>query len=989
MAQASVQNGTYNLGYFAVARYDGGGNLDANFQAANSTPPDRNGNTQDDSFSPVPGAVLTFVGPENDQANAVVVQPDGKVVLAGSSQQDLDSGAVRQEFAVVRYTADGHQDFGFGLDGSGTTTTQFGGFDASANAAALAPDGTIVVAGVVTGQGTSGLALARYRGGDLPPVAVDDQSVTPAGTPVTIPVTDNDFHRGEPITVTGISFTDPGSGQTQTAAAGEALRTAHGTAVLNADGTVTYTPDPGFVSIRRTPAGDVRVGDDDGFQYTISNGAGTSTAHVTVTVFDPDGQLTDLGTALTSGARGDTHPAQVTDVGWVTVSSPTAAGVYQGPVADPSNPAGFTSGSFALLTTGDVGVAHDSRDAGVDNHTRQRRAEADSSLANDPFGNDPYDLSVLHLGIDVPAGDNFLSFDFAFLSNEYPGFTGGDTAFRDGFIAELVDPTAVAAPQSTWVVRPGPNGPTVDAPANIAFDPLDPSHGPITTASSFFDPQRVQTVTGTLYNGGTPLLVAHAPVVGGRHYDLYLSVYDAGDGQIDSAVLVHGLATSHVDDPQAGVTQPPIAANDWVPVGSGRTVIPASVLLRNDLDLSRGASLAVVGMTQPAGGVAVPTFDGDGHITSILYTPTAAGPDQFTYQVSDGQGGTGTATVFLLPQVTGADSNSAAPGQNTQVQTGAVEAKLTKTTTGSSPTSVTVASYAGNPIDLAPPGGGNNNYLDVQAPYTDASDHIVLRVPGDPSRPLYYFDPVQNSWQPVLNSNGLPPPFVDGSFLVEFGPTSHPRVTGTHGTVFSVGVPVQAPAPATITPASVDATLAAPLNGLNGGAARFIGASRTTTFVSTSQVNVSLSASQDSGGTNPGPDTGPSLEAGQGEIADALGSLWLQDDAGDLSNTPDDSKPAPPQDKQPNGGKETSAPSEGRGGPAGTEAREEKTSGGRGEVRATRPRGDRQFLSASAVDAFFAAEVPETIRDAPDGVAWWAAVAALAGDGDEGEPNVF
>jgi VCBS repeat-containing protein len=46
---------------------------------------------------------------------------------------------------------------------------------------------------------------------------------------------------------------------------------ANGTAAANPDGTITYTPDPGFVGT-------------DEFRYTISDGTSTSSARVTVTV---------------------------------------------------------------------------------------------------------------------------------------------------------------------------------------------------------------------------------------------------------------------------------------------------------------------------------------------------------------------------------------------------------------------------------------------------------------------------------------------------------------------------------------------------------------------------------------------------------------------------------------------------------------------------------------------------------------------------------
>jgi uncharacterized delta-60 repeat protein len=80
---------------------------------------------------------------------AVAVQPDGKVVVAGSGGGD---------FVVARYRSDGTLDPGFG--GDGWTRTDFGGDD-RAEAVTVAPDGKIVVAG--GGGPAPDFAVARYQ----------------------------------------------------------------------------------------------------------------------------------------------------------------------------------------------------------------------------------------------------------------------------------------------------------------------------------------------------------------------------------------------------------------------------------------------------------------------------------------------------------------------------------------------------------------------------------------------------------------------------------------------------------------------------------------------------------------------------------------------------------------------------------------------------------------------------------------------------------
>ena len=92
-----------------------------------------------------------------------------------------------------------------------------------------------------------------------PPVATDDVATTAEGTAVSINVLTND--------------TDPDPDQTLTITdVGTTTAPQSGTAELNPDGGVTYTPDDDFIG-------------DDSFSYTVSDGAGgTDVGEVTVSV---------------------------------------------------------------------------------------------------------------------------------------------------------------------------------------------------------------------------------------------------------------------------------------------------------------------------------------------------------------------------------------------------------------------------------------------------------------------------------------------------------------------------------------------------------------------------------------------------------------------------------------------------------------------------------------------------------------------------------
>jgi uncharacterized delta-60 repeat protein len=82
----------------------------------------------------------------------MVVQPDGKILLAGSADSDI---------ALVRYNADGTLDPTF--DGDGLVRTQVNG-DGWAKAMVLQADGKIVVAGgLIPGLGPTLFLVARYN----------------------------------------------------------------------------------------------------------------------------------------------------------------------------------------------------------------------------------------------------------------------------------------------------------------------------------------------------------------------------------------------------------------------------------------------------------------------------------------------------------------------------------------------------------------------------------------------------------------------------------------------------------------------------------------------------------------------------------------------------------------------------------------------------------------------------------------------------------
>ncbi|MBA2945460.1 DUF11 domain-containing protein [Streptomyces himalayensis] len=253
---------------FALARYDIDGSLDTDFDAD--------------------GTVTTDFG-GTDNARGVVVQTDGKIVAAGTSDSG-DGG----DFALARYNSNGSLDTSFGT--GGTVTTDFGGTD-EAHAVALQTDGKIIAAGLSAPGEALDFALARYEGG-VAPVGVD-VSVTKTG-PATVELGDQVSYT---VTVTNNSTTDSATNVTL-------ADTVTGPGQL-----VSATPSQGTCTTTSTSAS-CALG---------SLGPGAS-ATVTVVV-EPTATGTISDTATAQATEPDPEPDNNTDTATTTVEDAPPAGV--------------------------------------------------------------------------------------------------------------------------------------------------------------------------------------------------------------------------------------------------------------------------------------------------------------------------------------------------------------------------------------------------------------------------------------------------------------------------------------------------------------------------------------------------------------------------------------------------------------------------------------------------------------------------------------
>ena len=240
---------------FVVARYNPNGSLDSSF-----------GN----------GGIVTTDFARLDTGHAVVVQPDGTIVVAGEA-----IGPGGPTIALARYRPDGSLDPGFG---SGGMVQSHVGFGAGTDIARQA-DGKLVVSGTVSGNPGTQFALLRFN-----PDGSLDTSFGSAGV-AEAPV-------GSWSTPYGVALQPDGKILAAGNAADSYGHYGWGVVRLNADGTmddsfghggavVTNTGPSGGVAsaIAVQQNGKIVTAGDSPFEYA------TDGANLTVVRYEPNGAL--------------------------------------------------------------------------------------------------------------------------------------------------------------------------------------------------------------------------------------------------------------------------------------------------------------------------------------------------------------------------------------------------------------------------------------------------------------------------------------------------------------------------------------------------------------------------------------------------------------------------------------------------------------------------------------------------------------------------
>lgn len=192
-----------------------------------------------------------------------------------------------------------------------------------------------------------------------------------------------------------------------------------------------------------------------------------------------------------------------------------------------------------------------------------------------------------------------------------------------------------------WTFTTGAGGPVNQPPVadSQSVDAIEESSAAITLSAT--DPEG-GTLTYTVVSGpshgtlsGSAPALIYQPAANYNGSDSF--TFRASDGLANSNTAAVSIGVQAVNDA-------PIAVGESYTVRAGATLtVNAPGLLTNDTDIDGGALVTQLGAV-PVNGALTLAANG-----SFTYTPTAgySGPDSFTYQASDGQAASATATVSL------------------------------------------------------------------------------------------------------------------------------------------------------------------------------------------------------------------------------------------------------------------------------------------------------------------------------------------------------
>jgi len=133
----SIRYDFYSTVDFLLIRYNSNGTVDSSFASG--------------------GRAITDFNNTNDYVNAIALDNNANIVATG-----ISFTTSKGDFALARFNSNGFPDIGFGNNGRVVTNFNFNTDDA-ANAIALQSDGKILIAGSVTNSARAKFAVLRYN----------------------------------------------------------------------------------------------------------------------------------------------------------------------------------------------------------------------------------------------------------------------------------------------------------------------------------------------------------------------------------------------------------------------------------------------------------------------------------------------------------------------------------------------------------------------------------------------------------------------------------------------------------------------------------------------------------------------------------------------------------------------------------------------------------------------------------------------------------
>jgi DNA/RNA endonuclease G (NUC1) len=453
------------------------------------------------------------------------------------------------------------------------------------------------------------------------PVANNDSATTNEDTALTINVLTNDSDvDGDSLTVSAVTNGSNGS-------------------VVNNGSDLTYSPNANFHGT-------------DSFTYTITDGhGGTATANVSVTinavndapVANSDTATTNEDTAVNVNVLTNDSDVDGDSLSVSAVTQGTHGAVTNNGTSVTYTPAANFNGSDSFsytISDGNGGTATANvsvtvnavNDAPVANNdsatTNEDTAVSVNVLSNDSdVDNEPLTINAVTQGGhgSVTTDGSSVSYLPAADFNGSDSFTytisdghGGTATASVSVTINAVNDAPVANTDSTTTsedtavtVDVLTNDSDVDGDSLTVTGVTQGSHGSVTT------------------NGTT---VTYSPAANFNGTDSFTYTISDGHG---------GTATASVSVTINAVNDAPVANSDTATTNED-TAVNVNVLT-NDSDVD-GDSLSVSAVTQGAHGSVT------NNVSSVSYSPAANfnGTDSFTYTVSDGHGGTATASVSVI-----------------------------------------------------------------------------------------------------------------------------------------------------------------------------------------------------------------------------------------------------------------------------------------------------------------------------------------------------